>query len=212
MRTALKAIDRLCLGRSVADDGLPRLGGHHELCGDIEGKTAMRIHTRACAVFAMLLLSPAAASADDLSVCKSNSGTVPPSAILDACTRLIDSGRYADDYLAKIMLTRGNAFYNKQDYPRALADYTEVHRLVPNDSAAIGNRANAYLKLKKYDAALADYNEAIRLDPKNADALRNRAAAYQATGDFVRAAADRDLAARLGLRILTPSLNLGVRG
>jgi tetratricopeptide (TPR) repeat protein len=148
--------------------------------------------TGAVAIFVIALLLPAAASADDQDVCQSESKTVPVSAKLDACTRLIASGAYAGSALVGIMLNRGNAYYDEQDYPRAIADYNEAVRIDPTYAFAFDNRGLAYERAGDLDRAVADYSEAIRLHPGDADAFSGRAAAYEAKGDLVRAAADRN--------------------
>ena len=155
-----------------------------KFCGEHEGKTAMRIRTGA--VFAIVLLLPAAASADDLDVCQSDSKTAPVSTILDACTRLIASGAAGSD-LAAIMRRRGNAYYDGQDYPRAIADYDEAIRLDPRTSAGFSKRGNAYYAQGDLPHALADLNQAIALDMNNADAIRGRGTLRLEAGDLDRA-------------------------
>jgi tetratricopeptide (TPR) repeat protein len=150
----------------------------------------MRIHTSAFAVFVIALLLPAAASADDLDVCRSDNKTAPVTAILDACTRLIASGRYAGRDLAGIMLNRGNAYYNGQDYPRAIADYDETIRLDPKTSAAFSKRGNAYYAKGDLPHALADLNQAIALDMNNADAIVSRGTLRLEAADPDRAIVD----------------------
>jgi tetratricopeptide (TPR) repeat protein len=170
--------------------GQSNFEGHHKICEVHEGKTAMRIHTRAIAAFAIVLLLPAAASADDLGVCQSDSKTAPVSARLDPCTRLIASGRYAGRDLAGIMLNRGNAYYNGQDYPCAIADYVEAIRLDPRASAAFSKPGNAYYAKGDLPHALADLNQAIALDMNNADAILSRGIVRLEAGDPDRAIVD----------------------
>ena len=63
---------------------------------------------------------------------------------------------------------RGNAWRNKKEYDKAIADYTEAIRLDPKFVIAYYNRGVAWRKKKECDKAIADYTEAIRLDPKYA--------------------------------------------
>jgi tetratricopeptide (TPR) repeat protein len=114
----------------------------------------------------------------------------PVSARLDPCTRLIASGRYAGRDLAGIMLNRGNAYYNGQDYPRAIADYDEAIRLDPRASAAFSKRGNAYYAKGDLPHALADLNQAIALDMNNADAILSRGTVRLEAGDPDRAIVD----------------------
>jgi tetratricopeptide (TPR) repeat protein len=155
-----------------------------------ERETAMRLYTRAVAIFVIALLLPAAASADDLGVCESESMTVPVSAKLGACTRLIDSGSYAGRDLAPIMLGRGNAYYERQDYPRAIADFDEAAQIDPTFVPAFFNRGLAYEGKGDLDRAVADYGEVIRLDPINAHAFNNRGNIYFIRKNYDSAIAD----------------------
>jgi tetratricopeptide (TPR) repeat protein len=169
--------------------GRGRFEGRHEICEVHKGKTAMRFYTRA-AVFVIALLLPAAASADDMDVCQSDSKTAPVSAILGACTRLIASGAYAGSALVGIMLNRGNAYFDGHDYPRAIADYDEAIRLDPRASAGFSQRGNAYYAKGDLPHALADFNEAIALDMNNADAILGRGTLRLEAGDPERAIVD----------------------
>jgi tetratricopeptide (TPR) repeat protein len=56
-----------------------------------------------------------------------------------------------------------------KDHDSAIADFTEVIRLDPNNAAAFYNRGKAYWGKDNYERSAADYTEAVRLDPDNAD-------------------------------------------
>jgi len=71
--------------------------------------------------------------------------------------------------LAGASLTR-----KKNDYDRAIADYSEAIRLDRNYAFAFNNRGLAYATKGDYDRAIPDYNEAIRLNAKFATAFCNR--------------------------------------
>jgi tetratricopeptide (TPR) repeat protein len=85
---------------------------------------------------------------------------------------------------------RANAYANKGDYDRAIADYTEAIKLDPKDSLAYLYRGNLYLIKGDYDRTIADYTQAIRLDPNISLAYNNRGGAYANKGDYDRAIAD----------------------
>lgn len=62
---------------------------------------------------------------------------------------------------------------------KAIIDYTEAIRLVPDDAGAYNNRAIEYEKLVNYEKAIFDYAEAIRLEPTSIMYIKNRAFLYK---------------------------------
>ena len=98
---------------------------------------------------------------------------------------------------AKGYLDRAVEYYNKGDYDRAIADYTQAIRLDPNDANAYSYRAIAYNYKGDYDRAIADCTQTIRLDPNNTPAYYERGYAYNRKGDYDRAIADFTQAIRL---------------
>jgi tetratricopeptide (TPR) repeat protein len=112
----------------------------------------------------------------------------------------------------------GNAYNNKGDYDRAIADYTEALRLDPNLVAAYFNRGDAYRNKGDYDRAIADYTEALRLDPNLASnlnpnfafAYNNRGIAYYEKGNYDRAIADYTEALRLNPNYTEAYNNRGI--
>ncbi len=89
-----------------------------------------------------------------------------------------------------VYFCRGNAYYRKGDYDRAIADYTRAIQLKPNDAEAYYNRGNAYADKGDYDRAIADYERAIQLKPDLAEAYYNRGIAYKMRGEKEKAIAD----------------------
>jgi len=63
-------------------------------------------------------------------------------------------------------LHRGDAYFEKEEYDKAGADYTRAIELEPNLAVAYYNRGVAYLRKDKYDEAIADLTKAIELDPR----------------------------------------------
>jgi tetratricopeptide (TPR) repeat protein len=92
---------------------------------------------------------------------------------------------------------RGNAYHDKGDNDRAIADYDEAIRLDPKRAKAFKNRGCAYLEKGDNGRAIADYSEAILIDPKDVDAFNYRGNAYSDQGDNDRAIADYNEAIRL---------------
>src|SRR5262245_8346771 len=95
---------------------------------------------------------------------------------IDACTRLISSGRFDSKELARTYAIRGMTYRDGADYDRAIADFTQVIQLLEKSSstdvvaAAYVVRANAHVLKGDLQKALADYRRAAVLDDKNAEA------------------------------------------
>ena len=60
---------------------------------------------------------------------------------------------------------RGCGWLQKNEYDKAIADYTTSIRLKPAYAKAYYNRGHAQYEKREYDKAIADYTEAIRLEP-----------------------------------------------
>ena len=96
-----------------------------------------------------------------------------------------------DSQSAAAYYDRGNAYFRRQDYDRAIAHYDVAISLNPNYVDAHIGRGNAYLRTHDYDRAIANFNEAIRLDPNYA-AYYGRGNAYLGMQDYDRAIANFD--------------------
>ena len=107
-----------------------------------------------------------------------------------ACNRAIKSGRFSGHALAIIYDNRGVEYYNKQDWDRAIADFTMTIKIDPKYHEGWGDRGVTYYKKGDNDLALKDLDQAIRLDPKYVKALYNRGVIYQGKKDYDRAIAD----------------------
>jgi len=78
---------------------------------------------------------------------------------------------------------RGDAWYEKGEYDKAIADYTEVIQLNPKNLNAYLIRGDTWLEKGEYDKAIADYTEVIRLDPKNVGAYNALSWIYATCSD-----------------------------
>jgi tetratricopeptide (TPR) repeat protein len=93
---------------------------------------------------------------------------------IDACTSVIQSGALPPDSLAVAHQNRGTAYLNKGDFDRAIQDYDQAIRLVPDYANAFNSRGVAYQAKGENERALQDYDQAIKLDPDDANALNGR--------------------------------------
>jgi tetratricopeptide (TPR) repeat protein len=62
----------------------------------------------------------------------------------------------AADHVAK-----GNAFFDNDNLPSAIASYTAAVKASPNNVEALGNRANAHAELQQYELSLADSGRVV---------------------------------------------------
>jgi tetratricopeptide (TPR) repeat protein len=63
--------------------------------------------------------------------------------------------------------------FDKGDYDGAIADFTEVIRLIPNYVYAYKQRGVAYSRKGDYDRAIADFEAALRINPNLAKETRD---------------------------------------
>ncbi|MEW6545205.1 MAG: tetratricopeptide repeat protein [Nitrospirota bacterium] len=116
---------------------------------------------------------------------------------VQACSRLIESGRLSDKTLASVFDMRGHAYALKKQYDLAVADYDEAIRLDPNLERAVFGRGSAYFYKRQYERAIADFSRAIRLKPDKPESFHNRGTAYFNLEQLDPAIADFDQALRL---------------
>lgn len=74
---------------------------------------------------------------------------------------------------------RGVAYLKKEDYDRAIADFTMFIQLNPNLADAYDHRGTAYGQKGELDRAIADFDRAIQLNPRLKSAHDHRAFAYK---------------------------------
>jgi Flp pilus assembly protein TadD len=142
-----------------------------------------------CAVAALLVTAVQAATTNDRSICAQRAGDEA----IAACTRLLAiNPRSAVAYN-----NRGNVYYRKGDYDRAISDFHQAIRLDRRYTPAYVNRGLAYNDKGDYDQAIVDYNEAIRLDPRLANTYINRGVVFVEKGDYDRGISDYDQSIRL---------------
>jgi tetratricopeptide (TPR) repeat protein len=69
---------------------------------------------------------------------------------------------------------RGNALLNKNDYDKAIEEFSQAIRLDPKYPGAYHSRGRAWEGKRDTEKAIADYTEAIRVDPKFTQAYVSR--------------------------------------
>lgn len=90
------------------------------------------------------------------------------------CEQLASQGLSFAPLDVPLLMCRGHAFFQLEDYPRALADYSQVIKLSSRDAEAYACRGVCYSEMKYHERALADLTFAVQLDPRRAGGWSNR--------------------------------------
>lgn len=85
---------------------------------------------------------------------------------------------YIDPAKAEESREEGNKKFKENDYPGAVAAYSEMVKRAPEDPRGYSNRAAAFIKLFEFPSAVDDCNAAIKKDPKFIRAYIRKAQAY----------------------------------
>ncbi|KAI0799155.1 hypothetical protein GGR55DRAFT_670661 [Xylaria sp. FL0064] len=85
---------------------------------------------------------------------------------------------YIDPAKAEEAREEGNKKFKEQDFPGAVAAYSEMIKRAPDDPRGYSNRAAAFVKLFEFPSALDDCNTAIKKDPKFIRAYIRKAQIY----------------------------------
>jgi tetratricopeptide (TPR) repeat protein len=108
-----------------------------------------------------------------------------------------------------LLSNRGNAWYSKGEFDRAIADFDEAVQLDPKNGLPRNGRGTVWYAKGEYDRAIADFDEAIRLDPKNGLPHNGRGNAWKEKREFDRAIADYNEAIRLAPKYVVAYGNRG---
>jgi tetratricopeptide (TPR) repeat protein len=121
--------------------------------------------------------------------------------VIRACTAAIEARGAQGPRLTSALYTRGVAYFNKNDYDRAIEDLTRSIKLSADrkaghadPSAAYGVRGNVYSAKGDDARAIADFNMATKLAPEAGLYYDYRGLHYLDRKDYDRAIADFDKA------------------
>lgn len=100
--------------------------------------------------------------------------------------RKIDEAKksYIDPAKAEEAREEGNKKFKEQDFPGAVAAYSEMIKRAPEDPRGYSNRAAAFVKLFEFPSALEDCNMAIKKDPKFIRAYIRKAQIFFGMRDY----------------------------
>ncbi len=134
---------------------------------------------------------------------------------LNIPTIAVRSGAYlkslsVDYALAAVYSNRGNAWQERGNLDRAIADIDKAIEIRSNFAEAYCNRGIAYSHKEDYERAIADFNEAIAINPNFALAHYNRAKAHYDKGDSARAIANYNKAITIDASFTAAFINRGI--
>lgn len=109
---------------------------------------------------------------------------------IDACGKIIGTGRLSGESLGVAYALRGLAYLDRDDIVHSIGDFNRAIGLAPNFAPAYQNRGNAWYARGNYGSAIADYDKAIALDPEHPSPYINRAAVKRDLGHNDGALAD----------------------
>lgn len=107
--------------------------------------------------------------------------------------------RKADTYI-----NRGIVYIGKNDYPKAIADFTKAIELDPNDASYYIRRGKAYSEKDQHANAVADFSQAIKLKPNDETVYNLRGLSYIGKGDREAAAEDFKKAVQINPKYAWP--------
>lgn len=94
------------------------------------------------------------------------------------------------DRLTLAHVYRGQAYYQKGEYNRAIDDLNKALELKSDFALVYGYRGLAYAGIGELDLAIRDFSRTIQSKPKSAYTYANRGIAYQKKGEIDRAIKD----------------------
>lgn len=87
---------------------------------------------------------------------------------LNSCEKKLkdkETQEYLNPELGEKARDEGNELFKNQDFPNAVAKYTEAIKRNPNDHKSYSNRSACYTKLAAFNEALKDAEKCIEIDP-----------------------------------------------
>lgn len=106
---------------------------------------------------------------------------------LEDVFNLLTDEKLKIDKDAELYLLRGNAWYSKDEYGKAISDYSKAIESNPKYTLAYYNRGFAWIAKNNYDFAIADYDTVIGIDERYASAYVIKASILRAKKNYIDA-------------------------
>jgi len=103
---------------------------------------------------------------------------------IQSCTAVIERGGDSSKQQAINFKSRGIAYFQKQDYDRAVQDFNQAIKLNSRYSTAFHQRCWTLAAINRLDDALKDCTEALRLRPQFVPTLNSLGIVYLRLGRF----------------------------
>ena len=110
------------------------------------------------------------------------------------CTAKLALPSLSNEERAMTFNARGNNYDELKQYDLAIADYSEVIRLLPKFEYGYANRALQKYRKGDFQAAVADYDQALIINSKSSYALYGRGLARIKAGNTIGGKADLETA------------------
>jgi tetratricopeptide (TPR) repeat protein len=143
---------------------------------------------------ALSACSNAAADPDAVTCADANAAA---DAAVQACTRLLESGKYDASGRVAWLSNRGMHRQKAGRFDEAAEDFSEAISLAPDDARLYLARGATHGMAGQVDQALLDFDRTIELDPKSGFGHMNRATALEKLGRYADSAASYDTAIAL---------------
>lgn len=96
-------------------------------------------------------------------------------------------------YSQEDLVKQGLAYFENEEYEKALKDFSKAIEEKPSDSELYFYRANTYMALEEYEKSIKDYNFVVSQNKSNIDAIYNRGNAYYELEKYKNAINDFNL-------------------
>ena len=141
--------------------------------------TRHRLGRSGIAVLVSVILAFTCAEAFAASDREDCAGAENPDQKITSCSRVIADDAESAPNRVQAYTNRGAAYYDKGDFDRAIADFSEAVKIDANIAhpyfaLAYSRRGLAAAEKKDYTQAIADYSEAIKLNPTSIEVYKDR--------------------------------------